>query len=183
MKNQIIISKENEWKSVEDIQIAHLAGVFDAIGSIRLSVIKDSDYRIDYNLRPSLILLRPDRDDPVLGKLMQYSEECGIKYSIIEQSHGKDGSVSLQWTVQDIENVRLALEPMMKYLVTKFFPAELMLTEILPALENEKHRSKDGFYEIMGLSDKLREYKSDYGNVKYTQKYFAEEWEEDLSVV
>jgi hypothetical protein len=178
-----VTSTQEEKNRVKDTDIAHLAGVFDAIGNVRLSVVKNNNYKINYTLRPSVLLLRPDREDPLLGKLMQYSEDFGAKYSIIEQTHGRDDGMSLQWTVKGTEDVRLVLEPMMDYLVTKFYPAQLMLDQIIPALEDDKHLNKQGFYEIMGLNDELRKYKSNYGNVKYTQEYFADEWEDDLTVV
>lgn len=183
MTDQTIKPQYDEWRIVKETDIAHLAGVIDAIGNIRVSVIKDSDYRIDYDLRPMVQLTRPNKEDPLLGKLMQYSDEVEAKYSIIEKQHDTGDGVSIEWKVEGSENIEAVLDPLLDYMVSKFHPTVLMLTEILPALEDGEHRTKEGFYEIIGMNDELREHKSDHGNVKYTQEYFAEEWEDDLTVV
>ena len=36
---------------MEDNQIAHLADVFDAVGAVRINVVKDTDYRNQNILR------------------------------------------------------------------------------------------------------------------------------------
>lgn len=177
METQNVTDIEPEMNSVEKDQIAHLAGVLDAVGAVRINVVKDSDYRLDYTLQPMLRLLRPNEDDPILGKLVAYCDEYGVRYSITKKSHGGDrDSTSIQWTVKDAESVERFLEPMMDYLVTNYFRAELMLTEVLPAIRDDKHRTKQGFYELMGIADTMREGRSLRKEPKYTQEYFGDEW-------
>jgi hypothetical protein len=163
-------------KHVKDTQVAHLAGVFDAVGTISLQVVKSSDYRIGYTIQPILKLYRSNEEDPLLGKLLAYCDENGIKYNVGEQSHGKDVGTSVAITINDADSVERFLEPMMDYFVTNYIRADLMISEALPALRDEMHRNKEGFYELVGLSEQLREGRTKTGNVKYTQEYFAEEW-------
>lgn len=177
METQSVTEAETQMNSVEDEQIAHLAGVFDAIGGVTLRVIKDSDYRLNYTLEPMLRLQRPNEDDPVLGKLMAYCDEEGVRYTITDKSHGADReSNSVEWIVKDPDSVERFLEPMMDYLVTNYFRAELMLEVVLPAIRSGKHREKQGFYELMEVVEKLREGKTLRKEPKYTQEYFADEW-------
>ena len=166
-----ITDSDTETYNVEDNHVAHLAGVFDAIGNIRLQVQKRSSYRLGYMIRPVLRLERPQESDPLLGKLAAYSDEYNVRYSFTERS----GS-SIKWTVTDTESVRNFLEPMMEYLVSKHTQANLMLRQALPAIEQEKHKTKEGFVELMGIADKMRLETPTRGSVKYTQEYFKDKW-------
>jgi len=177
METQNVTDIEPESNSVENDQIAHLAGVFDAVGGVRINVVNDTDYRLDYTLQPMLRLLRPNEDDPVLGKLIAYCDEYSVRYSITEKSHGRDrDSTSIQWSVKHPDSVERFLEPMMDYLVTNYFRAELMLEAVVPAIRDGEHRTKGGFYELMGIADKMREGRSLRKEPKYTQEYFGEKW-------
>ena len=177
MKPQNVTDTEPKLNSMENDQIAHLAGVFDAVGGARINVVKDSDYRLDYMLQPMLRLQRPNEDDPLLGKLMAYCDEYSVRYSITESSHGRDrDSTSIRWVVIHPDSVERFLEPMMGYLVTNYIRAELMLTEALPAIRDDEYLTKRGFYELMGVADKMREGTSPQSKPKYTQEYFGDLW-------
>ena len=161
---------------VKTTQTAHLAGVFDSAGSIRLRVKKDSDYTLGYTLRPKLRLGRPTDEDPVLGKLLAYCDENGVKYSIIESNKRDDGTSAIKWVVTDPDSIEQFLEPMMDYLVTNYFRAEMMLDVILPAIRDGKHTNKEDFYELVGLADELRDDQTARKDAKYTQEYFEDKW-------
>jgi hypothetical protein len=177
MKTKQVTQLAVEPRSMEEKNIAHLAGVFDAVGNINLIISKDSSYRLGYNLRPTLKLYRPNEDDPVLGELVGYCEDNGVRYTITERTHGEEqDTVSIKWVVKHPDSIQRFLEPMMDYLLSHLIEAELMLTQILPAIEADKHRDREGFYELVGLADELRSRSQKGGNVKYTQEYFAEEW-------
>ena len=177
METQNVTDIEPKSNSMENDQIAHLAGVFDAIGGVRINVVKDTDYRLDYMLQPMLRLQRPNEDDPLLGKLMAYCDEYTIRCSITEKSHGEDrDSTSIRWVVKHPDSVERFLEPMMDYLVTNYFRAELMLTEVLPAIRDDEYLTEQGFYDLMGVADKMREGRSLRSEPKYTQEYFGDLW-------
>lgn len=178
METQNITDSKPELNSMENDQIAHLAGFFDAVGNITIRVVKNSNYSLNYTLHSMLEVYRPSDDDPILGKLLAYCDENEVRYGISEQSHGAErDSTSVKWTVKEPDSVEQFLQPMMDYLVSKFFEAELMLTQILPAIRNGDHRERQGFYELMGLSDELiRRSTSNKKESKYTQEYFKDEW-------
>lgn len=170
-----VTARHDEWHRMKDTQEAHLAGVFDAAGSISLRVTKDTDYKLDYTLRPTLSLRRADDEDPILGKLMEYCDEQAVKYTIGEKSGDQD-KPSVVWQVTDPDSVEAFLEPLMEHLVTNYFRAELMLDVVVPSLRNGDHLNKQGFYELVGVSEKLREGKRLRVEPKYTQEFFEEEW-------
>lgn len=178
MSTQNLTDDDTEQNSVQDDQIAHIAGVFDAVGTISLRVVKDNDYRLNYTLQPIVQVIRPNEDDPIMGKLMAYCDEQGVRYGISEKSHGPDRDRnSIMLTVKEPESVQRFLEPLMDYLVTKYFEAEVMVGEIVPAIKDGKHLEKQGFYDLMALVEELRSQSADLRkSTKYTQEFFAEEW-------
>jgi hypothetical protein len=76
---------------MDDKNIAHLVGVLDAVGIVTVHVSKNDKYSIGYQYQAVARIIRPiDENDPILGKLLAYCDENGIKYSLSEKSHGKD---------------------------------------------------------------------------------------------
>lgn len=161
------------WYRVEETQIAHLAGIVDVQGTLSLRIEKDDSHRIGYTMTPELEIRRKNTDDdPVMGKITQYSEEHAVKFYIREDSNSNIVVV----TIKRPHNVRRFLEPMIDHLVTNFIDAHLMLEQAIPALEDGAHLNKDGFYELVGIADALREGRTMRRGPKYTQEYFANEW-------
>jgi len=167
---QNLTETETVQYSMETPEIAHLAGVFDIAGNITIEVSKDSDYAIGYQLRPDIQLQQLGENNPIVGKIMEYCDEEVIKYYIVEENS------KVQFRIQKEHSVKLFLEPMMPYLVGNYIEAELMLTEILPAMADGKDKTKNGFYELIGMAEKLRRSTNQRKKPKYTQEYFAEEW-------
>lgn len=163
---------------MEETEVAHLAGAFDTAGSITVQINKNDSYAIGYQFRPILRLQRPGGDeDPLIGKLMAFCEEQGVKYSISKKSHGADRDTqSVEWSVKDKESIERFLKPLIPHLVTEYVKAAIMLDEILPRIEDGFHQERETFYELMEYADKLRE--ANRGpSVKYDQEYFEEEWD------
>jgi len=69
----------------------------------------------------------------------------------------------------------------MPYLVTQFENAQIMLSFIIPSMEQRKHLTKPGFYEIIKALDEIRDETRQGTNPKYTAEFFREEWSEDLA--
>lgn len=163
---------------MEDTEIAHLAGVFDAIGTATVHITKNDRYTIGYQFQAILRLIRPkDDSDPLMGKLMAYCDENGVRYSISEKSHGANQDTeSYEWVCKNPESIRRFLEPMVPYFVTNYEGAVLMLEQVIPRMEDNQHQEKGGFYELMGIADQLRRSNRRGPDVKYDQDYFAEKW-------
>jgi len=162
---------------VEEKHIAHLAGYFDAAGTVRIRVIKEEGYKLGYHLHPLLSIRRPDKSDPILGKLVSYCDDNAVRYGVRDVSHGSGNTgQSVEFAVRKADSVERFLEPMMEYLVTKYFESEMMIEAVVPAIKSDQHRTKEGFIELMGYADDLRKPTSDGRKPKYTQEYFEELW-------
>jgi len=164
--------------NVEEEEIAHLAGVIDAVGTVTVHITKNDSYSVGYNFEPIVRLIRPkDDNDPILGKVLAYCDENGIKHSISEKSHGPErSSESYEFMIKSPESVRRFLEPMLPHLVTKYEPALVMLEHIVPRMEDDLHLNKEGFYKLMEFADAIRASIRRGTESKYDQQYFAEEW-------
>jgi hypothetical protein len=168
---------ENESYSMEDTQEAHLAGFIDAVGTIRVAVEKSDEYSLGYRLNPRVRFYRPSEDDPILGKFAAYCEEYGVKYEVFDQPHTThDTDTSVGFQISRPEDIRRFLEPLSEHLVTKFVAATLMVDTALPAIENGHHLDQDGFLELVGVADEMRQSAGSNRDVKYTQEYFEEEF-------
>jgi 5-methylcytosine-specific restriction protein A len=151
-------------------QIAHLAGAFDVGGNITVKIDQADRYKIGYRMLPLLSFTRPSDKDPILGKLMSYCSEQVVRYRLMETSN--DGA---KLHITDPNSVENFLDPFREYLVTMYLESEVMLQEVLPAIRDDQHKTKEGFYELMGAVDELRA--SNKGrDPKYTKTYFAKRW-------
>jgi hypothetical protein len=163
---------------VEDTDLAHLAGYYDAVGNITVHISQTDDYNIGYQFQPVLRLNSPVNDDnPIIGKLMEYCEQNGVKYSLSEKAQSNDPEKkTYEWFCKNPASIKRFLEPLMRYLVTQFEISVVMVEEIIPRIEDGRHLEKDGFFELMEFADLIRESNRQHARMKYTREYFAEEW-------
>jgi len=170
MKPEHLSADQSNRSTVQQDQIAHLAGAFDVGGNVSVKIDQADRYKIGYRMLPLLSFTRPSNEDPILGKLMSYCSEQGVRYRLMETSN--DGA---KLHITDPNSIEGFLEPLREYLVTKYVKSEVMLQKILPAIRDDQHKTKEGFYELMGAVDELRA-----GNKgrdpKYTKTYFAKQW-------
>jgi len=160
---------------MEDVQIAHLAGVFDVAGSVTVQVSKNNRYSIGYQYQPVVRFHRPaNDDDPLMGKLMEYCDDLAVRYHISEKEHGAGRKPAYEFTVKDAESIKRFLEPMAPYFVVRYEPASLLLDVVIPAVKDDEHTTKEGFLRLMPAADTLRGGTS--REVKYTTEYFEDEW-------
>jgi len=178
MDTQQLQTRGKHSPDVNDTEIAHLAGLLDAVGTVTVHVSKNDKYSIGYQYQAVVRVIRPmDDNDPILGKLLAYCDENGVKYSLSETSHGKDwDSKSYEWLCKNPESIRRFLEPMLPYLVTQYKRSVIMLEQIVPRMEDGLHLKKEGFYELMEFADMIRDGNTRGTERKYDQESFGEEW-------
>lgn len=161
---------------MEEEQIAHLAGVFDVAGSLSVNIGQNSRYRIGYQYQPFVRFVRPlDEEDPLLGKVMSYCDELGVRYNISEKATDSSGQEHFEFMIKDVTSIKRFLEPMMRYFVARHDTASLLLDVVLPAVEESEHTTKEGFLRLMPAADQLRA--GTGRDVKYDTRYFENEWE------
>lgn len=157
---------------MERDHVAHLAGVFDVVGSLTAQITKTDDTRIGFRFHPVVRINRPADEEVLMGKLDAYCEDYDVDHSITQRSD----SGSFVFEAKSPEGIRNFLEPMMDYLVVNHEEALIMLEEILPRVEADEHLTEDGLIEIMGYVDTLRESARYGAEPKYTQSYFEDLW-------
>lgn len=167
---------------MENDQVAHLAGIFDAVAAITVHVTKEEDRRIGYSFSPLVTLTRPKSHKTLMGKLDAYCAESNIRYSLGEKIRTQ-GEDALYFEVKNPKAIRKFLRPMMDYFVVQHENATIMLEEVLPRVEADEHLTKQGLYELMGYADTLRKDSRYGGKAKYTQWYFVDLWGEELEAV
>lgn len=176
--SQTLSTQGTNNPDMEDTDIAHLAGFIDAAGSVTVHVSKNESYRLGYVYKPVVTASRPfGESDALLGKLLDYADQKGIKYTLSENTHTKEGDrKSHKFLCKDPESIRRFLEPMLPYLVANYEPALIMLEQIVPRMEDGLHLEKDGFVDLMEFADVLRSNERQKAKNKYNQQYFANEW-------
>jgi len=162
--------------SMEETQIAHLAGAFDMAGLLNVYVNKDEEYAIGYNMNLTCRMsFGSNQQNPIMGKLKSYCEEENIPYSVQEFSPKKDKTV-YRVVIQKPYAIEEFLLPMLDHLVNHYESAIILLEQIIPRIKDGLHKEKQGFYEIMEFADVLRQKTTHESRIKYDQEHFAEEW-------
>lgn len=168
---------------MKETQLAHLAGAFDEAGNISVNIAKLDNRKIGYEFRPVVRHNHKydDRDDPLVEKIMVYCDEYGVRGNIIDLEEESKSTVEVhRLEIKAVDGIEQFLKPILPYLVSEYENAMTMIEGIIPRVRDDQHLEREGFYELMGYVDRLRKYDP---KIKYTQEYFAEEWEDELSVV
>lgn len=163
---------------MDQTDIAHLAGVWDGAGAITVHIGKSDRYSIGYQFRPILRLHHPADDEVLLGKLDAYCEEYGVKYNLKDRSNERSETVVFQ--IIQHESIERFLTPLLPHLVSTYYDACLMLEEILPAVREGRHKTKQGLFDLLDVADELRSSARHGSQPKYTKDYFATEWKGDI---
>lgn len=155
---------------MEEIDVSHLAGAFDMGGRLSVKIAERDSIAIGYNFRAICRITIPDgHNNPLTGKFMAYCEDNVVNYST-----SVDGD-SLRIIIENPEDIRRFLEPMLKYLVAQYELSLIMLEEIVPRMKDDQHREKEGFLELMEYVDMIRT-SARQSQLKYDTEYFEKEW-------
>ena len=181
MTTQELGTQDEQAPDVDETDIAHLAGVIDAAGTVTVHVTKNDRYSIGYQYSAVVELSRPaNDDDPLIGKLLAYCDEYGVRYKLSEGFNDDEGgnSKSYRWVCNSPDNIERFLKPMLPFLVTEYESAVIMMEQIIPRMKDDLHTEKGGFYELMEFADVVRgsNPRRKRSDPKYNQDYFAETW-------
>jgi hypothetical protein len=155
---------------MEDNWLWYIAGAFDSIGTLTVSIGKNDEMAIGYQIQPMIMISRPEEKEVIFGMLDEYTTENGVKYHIEEQKS------SYQMKIKDTESIKRFLEPIAPGLVQQEKEVEIMLEEIIPMIKEEKHHTKKGLVELMESVDELRESLHGRRETKYTSTHFKKKW-------
>ena len=156
-----------------DPEVAHLAGYFDARGVITVHVLANDDYKIGYEIRPSVKVTAPAVDQALIGKWMAYCDDRQVKYGLTE----KDDSVRLD--IRHLPSAKRFLDPLAPYFVASFDAVDIFMQEVLPRLMDDVHHEKQGFIEVLEAAQPLRAHPS--SQERHTVEEFKQKWADELT--
>lgn len=160
---------------MKEEDLIYLAGLFDGVGNINIHIKKDQGGRIGFIFSPRIYIGLSESDSALLGMLDEYCEETETTYN----ASGRNKS-NIQLTITGAESVYNFLMPLYDHLIRRFRESSILLHEIIPAMDEKEHLNKQGFYDLMKYVEMLRELQDTGDRSKYTQSWFAEEWEGEI---
>ena len=154
---------------------AYVAGVMDSTSSITVSVAPQQNTRLGYTIVPRILMER--HQEHLIGVVDNWALEHGINAKV--KQHESNSGQKYTYSIQSRGDVRKFLELIKPYIVVKHDTIEIILNEILPRLEEGRHKTKEGFVETIEYADMVRE-STARSNYKYDADYFLEEWSDEL---
>jgi len=156
-------------RPAEGWKYPYVAGAVDFTQSIRVDVSKASDRKVGYEIVPSIRITK--NDSTVFGFLDEYCQEHRLN------AHFRGLENSFRVELYKREDVSKFLDLIRPYLIVKFDQADVLVEDLIPGLEAGKGSTEEGFVELMGYVDEIREATGTVrGEIKYDQDHFRELW-------
>lgn len=148
---------------------SYIAGCLDTSGTLGGRVQKADDYTLGYTIEPEIAF---SRKSPVsIQRVDDFCTKNGVFCSV----RHSDGRYTL--TVQKPRDVHRFLELLSPYLLDRIEEAELVMDELVPAIQEGRHTgSEQEFLEVVGILEELRDLNPRGTRSKYDQEYFREKW-------
>lgn len=155
---------------MKETDLSYIAGVVDSIGLFRADVREDNAMKVGFSLRPSFRINRSGSDKVVLGMIDEYCQEHGVNPRI------NDKGTTTQLEVRDPDELRQFFGPLEPYIIQQHEQLAVFMGELVPAVEEGKHTTKEGFIKTMDIVDKIYEKDSTVANRQYDAGHFKRKW-------
>lgn len=151
----------------------YIAGMFDFMGRIRLSVSQNDNQKLGYSLSVSLEFVH---DDPApIDFLDQWCLAKDITSRVVYRNNGAySGVISLR------DSIEVFLEWVSPYLLVKDEEARILKDRVLPILQRNEHLSHTGWYHLMVYVDEIRSHSPESNSAKYDAAFFREKWNDEI---
>ena len=146
----------------------YVAAMLDFASNFRCRVVKEDMARVNYQIVVDLHFAHPTPG--VLGFLDEFCLNHDITPRFREQAENYRLEISKR------EDVKRFLELARPFSLVRAEPIEIVLEDLFPGLESGKQGSEEGFVELMGYIDEIREHTTQRSETKYTQDYFRDEF-------
>lgn len=147
----------------------YMAGAFDFGSNFTVRTKHRDDSKFGIIVSPQILF--DSTDAAVLGFIDEFCMNHGIEPRLREQ----DTNYRLSITARD--DVRDFLKLIRPYVLSRSPEVEILLDDLIPALENRVQSTEEGMLEVMGYVDKIREHTTQRSEVKYTQDYFRDKFD------
>lgn len=157
----------------DTVDSAYIAGVIDGRGCITPLVHPADDWSIGYSMTPQVTVSKMTNGRGLFDCINRTLAEHDISASVTKQS----GKRTLR--IGGIENLQSFFEFIHDDLVLRYTDSQRLLSTVLPALNNEHHHTRQGFYDVLVEFHSLRKPRKGR-DPKYTPSYFEDEWSDAL---
>lgn len=161
---------------MKEDDVAYIAGVVDSLGRFRVEISEDDDFKIGYKLEPYVQISRSDPQTAVFGLFEEYCSEQGVRWEI------KDSGTTMLFKISDAESIERFYGPLAPYLIQQSELASIFMGEILPAYQEKDYLTKQGFYEMVELTNELYRNDPSINKWKYEPEFFSEKWRDEIEL-
>lgn len=160
-------------RPAEEWTYPYMAGVFDFRGSLGISVSKNQTYAVGYAIQTQLTFTYSDPAG--IGYIEDWCRDHEMNPTVREKD---SGGWRLELTQrEDSQRFCRLVSP---YLVVRPEQARLYAEVLVPAMEQGKTGSKDGFIRLVEVIDQIDELNPRPRSRKYDEAYFRDLWADDL---
>ena len=158
----------------EPIDQEYVAGFFDGDGLVQLDVNKGKTYKIGHEVTPRIKITNARGD--VIEEIKKWCKSHGIVAHTRVDKRGHRLRPLKILTINRLESVKKFCMLIYPYLRVKREQVRILLFEIIPRLERGRHKTKEGFIEVMEFVDRVNSLKGGRRRNKYTADYFRKLW-------
>ena len=153
---------------VKDVNAEYVAGVFDGAGKIRPVIHESKSTGLGYSASLRLGITRSWLRNTMLESIKQYLSNQRVKYNVNKQ----DSRVSLH--VTNHECIYKLIDKIQPYLVANFEISAMTRRKIIPAFEDDYHKTRQGLHDVVELYEMVMDCGSER---KYTSEFFEQQWD------
>lgn len=159
---------------------SYVGGLFDAEGNINLRVWERDSSAIGCTTTPeSGVEMNGELVVETMNALAKYCEDVGANYNVYGLPKKGEENNGVQFWVTTLDGTKKFLENIEPHLIEKRAQAKIMISEIIPRMEDGDHLRKEGFLEIMAWRDLMDSFKGGRRG-KYNLAYFEDLWDMEL---
>lgn len=163
-----MVKTDNKNRPDEAWKYPYVAGAFDFGSNFTVRTKHREDSRFGIIISPQILF--DSTDAAVLGFIDEFCMNHGIEPRLREQ----EANYRLSITARDY--VRDFLQLIRPYVLSRSPEVEILLDDLIPALENRAQSTEEGMLEVMGYVDEIRKHTVQRREPKYTQDYFREQF-------
>lgn len=154
-------------RPAEGWKYPYVAGAVDFGSSVHVDVAKADDRKVGYSIIPAIRIIK--NNPTVIGSFDEFCREHGLDPNI------RDDTNTFRLEISKRKDMLKFIELIRPYLIVRHEEAALLVEDLLPGLDAGKASTEEGFVELMGYIDEIRNYTRSE-NPKYDQDHFRDLW-------
>lgn len=160
-----------------DYSIEWVAGVFDGVCRYRPSISQSSEHTVGYAMYPVARLHRAGVHQSLVDYVQRFCGDYNLRYGN-SSSHNELGIV---FTGPSF--IRRVLDVLFPRLLVLAEHSAAILDEVLPRFDDEKHHTRQGFYDLLRDFDPIaRDSGGPFRHRKYDPEHFANIWRDSIEL-